>query len=308
MADPTDPLDENRPSEKTSEPAPLAAPEKPDPPQAVPVVPASPPKTEAPVLDAPKPSAPEPTSDEEIALLYELLGDRDRLTTVILVGASAMIPVPFLDDFAKGYLERRLFRIGAERESLTLSSEEADRLVQEPPSGCCLTGCLGKALIYPIKRLIRKLLFFLEIKRAVDQSTNALAESWLFSLALRRGLWAPGGDPAQADLMRQTIEKTCAAQGVKPLELAISGAFQGAKGTLFNFANRFIGKGGESKEELLATVDQFKKEEADQISKLTQKLQKEIEGISDAYLRRFAQGFETELQIAMTTPPDQGIA
>ncbi len=291
MADPTDPLDENVTSELASAPSPEVNSE-----------------ADSAAVSSPTTLEPSGEENEEIALLYELLADRDRLTTVILVGASAMIPVPFLDDFAKGYLERRLFRVGAEREDFSLSSEEADRLVQEPPSGCCLVGCLGKALIYPIKRLIRKLLFFLEIKRAVDQSTNALAESWLFSLALRRGLWAPGGDPDQADLMRQAIEKTCAAQGVKPLELAISGAFQGAKGTLFNFANRFIGKAGESKEELLATVDQFKKEEADQLSKLAQKLQKEIAGISDSYLRRFAQGFETELQIAMTSPPDQGLA
>ena len=303
MPDPTDPSQENL--------TPECIPEENLPSESETTLPIDPPKATPPNTDlssASRSPEPTPTSDEEIALLYELLADRDRLTTVVLVGASAMIPVPFLDDFAKGYLERRLFRIGAERENFSLSSDEADRLVQEPPSGCCLTGCLGKALIYPIKRLIRKLLFFLEIKRAVDQSTNALAESWLFSLALRRGLWAPGGDPAQADLMRQTIEKTCAAHGVKPLELAISGAFQGAKGTLFNFANRFIGKGGESKEELLATVDQFKKDEADQISKLTQKLQKEISKISDSYLRRFAQGFETELQIAMSAPLDQGIA
>lgn len=248
------------------------------------------------------------SNNEEISLLYELLSDRDRLTSIILVGASAMIPVPFLDDWAKSFLERRSFRLGAERENFKLSSEEADRLVQEPPSGCCLVGCLGKALIYPIKKLIRKILFFLEIKRAVDQSTNALAENWLLSLALRRGLWKPGGELAQADLLREVIEKTCTAQGVKPLELAFQGAFQGAKGTLFDFANRFIGKTDQSKEELAATVDLFKQEEADQIAKLTQKLQKEVSAISDSYLRRFAQGFEKELQIAMSTPRDQGLA
>ncbi len=273
--------------------------------------PESPPESE--------PSAIEPASslevsselqggNEEVSLLFELLGDRDRLTAIILVGASAMIPVPFLDDWAKSYLERRSFRLGAEREKVKLSSEEADRLVQEPPGGCCLMGCLGKALIYPIKKLIRKILFFLEIKRAVDQTTNALAENWLFSLALRRGIWTPGGDLSQADMLRQVIEKTCTAQGVQPLELAIGGAFKGAKGTLFNFANRFIGKSDQSKEDLAATVDQFKAEEADQIAQLTQRMQKEISAISDSYLRRFALGFEKELSLAMEAPSDQGLA
>ncbi len=300
MADPSDSPDEIQPPSESS---------------------AGSPPSEGPLElpESPSQSVPEPavkisselsldSSNEEISLLYELLGDRDRLTTIILVGASAMIPVPFLDDWAKSFLERRSFRLGAERENFKLSSEEADRLVQEPPSGCCWVGCLGKALIYPIKKLIRKILFFLEIKRAVDQSTNALAENWLLSLALRRGIWKPGGDLSQTDLLREVIEKTCTAQGVKPLELAFQGAFQGAKGTLFDFANRFIGKTDQSKEELSATVDQFKKDEADQIAKMTQKLRTEVSAISDSYLRRFAQGFEKELRIAMDTPRDPGLA
>lgn len=266
----------------------------------------------APSTTEPLPSlAPSPeaqSGNEEVSLLFELLGDSDRLTTIILVGASAMIPVPFLDDWAKSYLERRSFRLGAEREKLQLSSEEADRLVLEPPGGCCMMGCLGKALIYPIKKMVRKILFFLEIKRAIDQTTNALAENWLFSLALRRGVWTPGGDPSRADLLRQAIEKTCAAQGVQPLELAIGGAFQGAKGTLFNFANRFVGKTEQSKEELAATVGQFEAEEADQLAQITQRIQKEISNISDSYLRRFALGFEKELSLAAEASPDQGLA
>lgn len=248
------------------------------------------------------------SSSDELSLLYEMLGDQERFVSIILVGASALIPVPFLDDWAKSALERRAFRLAAEREGLALTSEELDRLVQEPPSGCCLVGCLGKALLYPIKKLIRKILFFLEIKRAVDQSTNALAENWLFSLALRRGMWQPNGDLAQADMLRGVIERSCTVQGVKPLELAIGSTFRQAKGTLFDFANRFIGKTTPSKDEFTATVELFKQEEAAEILLLTQKMQKELSLVSKSYLQRFAQEFEKELEVAMVAPPEQGSA
>ena len=151
-------------------------------------------------------------------MLYELVKDSSLLTPVVLIGASALVPVPFLDDFAKAYLEKRLFRLLAEKEGLELSKEEQSHLTQHSGSSCCLVGCLGSALIYPFKKILRKVFFFLEIKRSVDQSTTALAQAYLFRLTLRKDLWRPGGPVESADVVREAILAACHSQGVKPLE------------------------------------------------------------------------------------------
>lgn len=274
--------------------------------------PSSPPLEETPSAPtaSPSPPAPEPApasasapASEETALLYELVGDAHLLTVVVLVGASALVPVPFLDDVAKGYLERRMLRSIAEREKMTLSSQEIDHLTKEPPDGCCLMGCLGNVVLYPLKRILRKVLFFLEIKRSMDQSSTALAEAWLFSLALRRGLWSPGRDISEADRLRQVIETSCQSQGVKPLETALGHAFQGAKDVMSDVARRFVGKKVEDKAQMDAALRKFEAEEGEQLSRLSKRLREALGEVGEVYLQRFAREFERQLEVASKKPP-----
>lgn len=247
-------------------------------------------------------------NSEETALLYDLVGDPHLLAIMVMVGASALLPVPFLDDVAKGYLERRMLRTIASKEAMTLTSEEVDRLTQEPSKGCCLVGCLTGAVIYPVKRLLRKLLFFLEIKRSMDQASTALAESWLFWLALRRGFWSPGRDIAEADRLRTVIEAACNSQGVKPLETALRHAFGGAKGTLKELAARFGGKTLSDKAQLEAAVRSLETEEGERLAKLSKSLKAALSEVGESYLRRFAEEFERQMEQASPTaaPLDKG--
>lgn len=270
-----------------------SAPEPVEAPQAVPASPAEP----AP----PKTSGLQPIS-EETQLLYELVGDAHLLTVIVLVGASALLPVPFLDDVAKVYLERRMLRALARREGMTLSSQELERLTVQPEGGCCMLGCLGKVVIYPIKKLLRKVLFFLEIKRSMDQSSTALAEAWLFSLALRRGFWSPGRDIASADQLREVIDASCNSHGVKPLETAFNHAFQGAKDTMVELAGRFTGKNVGDREKMDQAMSKLEAEESEKLDGLSRKLKEALSEVGEGYLQRFAREFETQLEEARTRP------
>jgi hypothetical protein len=239
---------------------------------------------------------------EETRILYELVGDGHILTVVVLIGASALLPVPFLDDVAKAYLERRLARTIAEGEGLTLSAQEVERLTLEPAKGCCMWGCLGKIVIYPIKRLIRKILFFLEIKRAVDQSSTALAEAWLLTLAMRRGLWSTGRDISETDRLREVIDVSCQSHGVKPLETAFAHAFRGAKDTLMDFAGRFTGKLDDDKEKLDAAVRKLELEEGERLARLSKRLKEALSEVGEVYLQGFACEFERQMETARSRP------
>lgn len=273
-----------------AEPEPPAAPE-PEPPLASKPAPEGAPGPERESVKTPTSASGQP---DETAILHGLIGDPHILTVVVLVGASALLPVPFLDDVAKGYLERRLIRTIAEGEGLSLTSQEVDRLTKEPPKGCCALGCLGKAVLYPVKKLLRKILFFLEIKRSVDQSSTALAEAWLLTLALRRGLWSPGRPLEQADRLREVIEAACRSHGVKPLETAFSHTFRGAKDTLLEFARRFTGQVDDDKARLDAAVARLEAEERERLAGLSGKLKEALSGVSEAYLLRFAKEFERQ--------------
>lgn len=233
---------------------------------------------------------------QETALLYELIGDRHLLTVVVMIGASALIPVPFLDDVAKGYLERRLLRAIARREKVVLTSAEVDRLTKEGPDGCFMLGCLGNAVLYPVKKILRKIFFFLEVKRTVDQSSRALAEAWLFSLALRRGLWGTGRKIEEADVLRMVIDSACDSQGVKPLEMAFQQVFQSAKSTVADFVSRFTGKRGDDKAKLDAALSKLEAEESERLDGLAAKLREAMGGLGEDYLQRFAEGFEKQLE------------
>lgn len=234
-------------------------------------------------------------------MLYELVKDSSLLTPVVLIGASALVPVPFLDDFAKAYLEKRLFRLLAEKEGLELSKEEQSHLTQHSGSSCCLVGCLGSALIYPFKKILRKVFFFLEIKRSVDQSTTALAQAYLFRLTLRKDLWRPGGPVESADVVREAILAACHSQGVKPLETAIRHGFEGAKGTLSDFASKLADKvsgGDESEEKISKAVDRLEEEETEELKGLTRSLSDSLNDVSQPYLEKFSATFEKQIQAA----------
>lgn len=247
--------------------------------------------------------APDTNTPEDL-LLTSLVKDGDILTNVVMIGASALIPVPFLDDVAKAYLEKRLFAKLADHKELTLSKEEKQALTQDSdPRGCCALGCLGSAMLYPLKKLLRKIFFFLEVKRCVDQSTTALAEAFLFAVTLEQELWKTGGPLQDAECVRRAIRATCQSQGVKPLEASIRHGFEGAKGLFGDFAAKFVSKGaGEDEEQMAKAVESLEQEESAELAGLTKKLTVSLEKMPESYLERFAASFAQQLALQRARP------
>lgn len=246
------------------------------------------------------------SESEEADSLYDLVKDTTVLSQVVMIGASALVPIPFLDDVAKAYLEKSLFSTLAERSGLSLSKEEKYHLTQDTQGkGCWAFGCLGSAFLYPVKRLLRKVFFFLEVKRCVDQSTTALAQAYLFKLALKRGLWKPNSGVADSECVRRAIVATCHSQGVKPLETSIRHAFEGTKGLFRDFATKFVSaQTGTDESKIEKALVGIEKQETAELEGLTQKLATSLESVSDSYLAKFAASFENQLRLERQTPRD----
>lgn len=229
---------------------------------------------------------------ENRATLLSVARDPGLLAPILLIGASALIPLPFVDDLLRGRLERHLFRLLGEREGLDLRPSIVEAMLTRESKVSKMRSMLGKALLYPIRRGVRKVLYFLEVKRAVDQTAEALARAWLFRTALRRGWWTP---EMETDRLREAIQAACRSQGIRPLEGAISGAFHGTRRRLIGLARRTLGLNPDQPQEWQEVVAE---------SGLPTRLLSSINGLSDAYLNRFAEQFEGHLQSKKPTPQD----
>jgi hypothetical protein len=88
------------------------------------------------------------------------------LVHAVLVGLTPLIPVPILDDYVKGVVERRLVASVASARGVTLADGDVRALVDADES--FLGGVAKSVLTFPLKLVFRKIFFVLELKRASD--------------------------------------------------------------------------------------------------------------------------------------------
>jgi hypothetical protein len=143
----------------------------------------------------------------------------------LLVGMTPLIPLPFLDDLARVALRRRMVRALAAEEGVAVDAVVIEALAAEPGGGCL--GFVPRLLLYPIKKVFRKIFFFLEVKRAIDLVSTSWHYGWLLQIALRdRRLLE---DAARAAAVRAEIEALLAETSVKPFERVLREALRGSR-------------------------------------------------------------------------------
>jgi uncharacterized protein (DUF697 family) len=127
------------------------------------------------------------------------------LTHAVLAGLTPLIPIPFLDDLVKAYFLRNLVSSLAKTYQVELSPAEATALADDRGGGC-VNGCLTWLILYPVKRLIGKIVFVLEWQRAIDIVTHTYYFGYLLNYVFKQGIYRPG-DIAQATRLRVAIEQ-----------------------------------------------------------------------------------------------------
>jgi len=153
----------------------------------------------------------------------------------VLTGLTPLIPVPFVDDLVKTHVRRRLFRLLGEARGAGLGQDTIDTLARET-SGGCLGGCLSQVFLYPLKKIFRKVFFFLEWKRAADLTSYTYHFGYLVDYALQKGLFAPGVGTGRVDEIRAAIERTCHEAPIRPVERAVSATFRHSHSALLSAA------------------------------------------------------------------------
>ena len=223
---------------------------------------------------------------------------RSLLMHSVLTGLTPLIPVPLLDDLVKSYFRKRLVRSLAASAGRPLTDEELNALAAEPAGGC-LGGCVMSVLVYPLKKLFRKIFYFLEWKRAVDLTSRTYHFGYLVGHALRRRGEAPSLlDTHGARAINEAIEAVCREAPIKPLESAVGGTFRKSKDVLRGAAALLSGslrRQPPRPERVAEAIESIEPEEARKLDPVVARLQRSIASVPDEHFRTLRDSLEARL-------------
>ena len=180
-------------------------------------------------------------------------GLRGLVVYSLLAGACPLIPVPLLDDWVLDHVRRRLVSRLATSVKYAPPPAALGVLADREPTDwrpdALAKGCLRKLFVAPIKfvykrivrKLLRKIVFVLAIKDAVDEFSTTFHHGWLVRHAFVRGHHPTGR--RETWTLRQGIDAVRDEIDPRPVESAVRSAFRHSKRILLQAA-RIVGKLG----------------------------------------------------------------
>jgi len=135
-----------------------------------------------------------------------------------LAGLSVLIPVPFIDSLFETFFRRRMPSAIARRRryplqpSTELAINHVSTSLMDRVSGCILAGL--NMLFELILRLVRKILYFLTVKKSIDVLTYYWQRAFLLEHMMRMGYL---DNPQQVPQAVLALEEVLDAVGSSPL-------------------------------------------------------------------------------------------
>ena len=157
---------------------------------------------------------------------------RKRIMTYsVMAGLCPLIPVPFVDDIVLGTVRKRFIRGLFRDAGRSISDDQLDVLCREE-SGCVL-GCLAAVVVYPIKKIFRKVFFFLSIKDCVDVASKMFHTGYLLQKAVESEHLSASalGDVTGAGMepVKRAIDATLGEIDARPINQVINHLFAGGR-------------------------------------------------------------------------------
>lgn len=213
----------------------------------------------------------------------------------VLIGLTPLIPIPVVDDLAKTYLQRRLTRKLGQAYNRNFSDAEVKVLSDAEDSGC-LAGCLTTILIYPLKKIFRKIFFFLEWKRAIDSVSHYYHHGYLLDYAMYKDWCAPESIHPTAKV-REALDEVIEKTSIKPIETAVRKVFDQSKSVL-KAAAKLLQKPLQNLEKrdetaIAQAVERVEAEEEKSLLSVTNKLRELLEAIPDSHFEGMRSKMDT---------------
>ena len=240
-------------------------------------------------------------SDEQHAPRPAEAGDqRGLLTYAVLTGLTPLIPVPVLDDVVKNSFRRSLVRSLALSRGRRLGEEEVAALAFEGGDGC-LRGCVVQAFVYPLKKIFRKVFFFLEWKRAADLTSQTYHFGHLVSYALEARAGGPTLlDAYGAERVGRAVEAVCREAPIKPVERAVGGTFRqshkalrAAAALLGHSLRRLTGRA--PSDEVARAIREVEPREAREVEPVVSRLQRSLASVPEEHFRDLRRRLDARL-------------
>jgi hypothetical protein len=119
----------------------------------------------------------------------------------VLAGLALFVPLPWLDGWLHRRAVRALLREVARERGVVLSPRHLDVLTEDRSS--LLVGCLGAAVIWPIKKFFRTILVVLLLKDVIDAAARAALVA-----AMTRAAFEAGALPDRVEEVRVAMDAT----------------------------------------------------------------------------------------------------
>ncbi|MDP2311095.1 MAG: hypothetical protein Q8P18_34060 [Pseudomonadota bacterium] len=129
----------------------------------------------------------------------------------LLAGLTALVPLPFVDAWLERRAHRSMYRVVAEEAGQPF--DEAVLAVLAEDRSSLVLGCLGTAVIWPIKKLFRTFFYFLTIKDVIDGTAEATLRAAMVRAALARL-------PHDARVVRNAMDVTLGRHQYSPVSRA----------------------------------------------------------------------------------------
>ena len=217
------------------------------------------------------------------------------VTHALLTGLTPLVPIPFVDDQIYAHFMRSLVRRMGALHMRPLTDDEVAVLAAQPARGCAL-GCLGSVLLYPLKKVLRKVFFFLELKRAVDTISHTYYQGYLIEVALAEGRL----DAHDVVKVRAAIDAVLARTNTSLVTRAISGVINQSKGILQGAGALLTvylsgTKAAPGRDEVAQAAASVQEEEEAKLGGLASQLQRAIATLPAEHFQKLRQELSAEL-------------
>ncbi len=152
----------------------------------------------------------------------------------VLSGLCPLLPIPYVDDAVLLRVRRSMVGDLLGLRGIHVSRSDLGILVDRPAKGC-FAGCLHAAIVYPVKKIFRKIFILLTIKECVDEASATFHLGYLLHRAIEEGhIDAP---PAEAmgkrlSTVRHAVDRTCAQVDTRPITKIMSRVFSGSRAVM----------------------------------------------------------------------------
>jgi hypothetical protein len=107
----------------------------------------------------------------------------------VLAALCTLIPLPIVDGWAENMMRRRLIRRIGERHGVSFVPADLSMLADSGAGGCL--GCIWSVVSWPLKKLLRYVLWVLAVKVMVDTATEIVHRAMMVEIAVQER-WLPG--------------------------------------------------------------------------------------------------------------------